>query len=164
MFFVLVNITNITEWEVEEEPWSSVEKSVIVVILSIQIVLGILGNCLVLIVKMVVRTMIELFREMLLLISEQLKRTDSSHYLCITIEPSLYTLYTIYTEKMVNIQICKTSNSDLFILYRNIKAKLHLQGGLTPDRHLPDQIVCTVKDFLHTNVRNDHREGVFVFI
>ncbi|KAK3553378.1 hypothetical protein QTP70_003546 [Hemibagrus guttatus] len=51
-----VNITtNITKWEEEEEPWSSVEKSVIVVILSIQIVLGILGNCLVLIVKMVCR-------------------------------------------------------------------------------------------------------------
>ncbi|KAF7710190.1 hypothetical protein HF521_009062 [Silurus meridionalis] len=38
-----------------EEPWSSVEKSVLVVILSIEMVLGILGNGLILIVKIMCR-------------------------------------------------------------------------------------------------------------
>ncbi|KAI5617486.1 C3a anaphylatoxin chemotactic receptor, partial [Silurus asotus] len=45
--------TNTSEFM--EESWSSVEKSVLVVILSIEIVLGILGNGLILIVKMVCR-------------------------------------------------------------------------------------------------------------
>ncbi|XP_047008703.1 C5a anaphylatoxin chemotactic receptor 1 [Ictalurus punctatus] len=47
-----MNITANTT-ELVEEPWTRVEKSVIVVILSIEIVLGILGNGLVLLVKMV---------------------------------------------------------------------------------------------------------------
>ncbi|XP_060780987.1 beta-3 adrenergic receptor [Neoarius graeffei] len=49
-----VNITT-NRTEFVEEPWSRVEKSVIVVILSIEMVLGILGNGLALIVKMVCR-------------------------------------------------------------------------------------------------------------
>lgn len=46
--------------ELVEEAWSTVEKSVIVVILSIEMMLGILGNILVLIVKIVVRTIFSL--------------------------------------------------------------------------------------------------------
>ncbi|KAF5900678.1 beta-1 adrenergic receptor-like, partial [Clarias magur] len=47
---ITANTTNLVEWN-----WSMVEKSVIVVILSIEMVLGILGNSLVLIVKMLRR-------------------------------------------------------------------------------------------------------------
>ncbi|XP_034157315.2 beta-1 adrenergic receptor [Pangasianodon hypophthalmus] len=53
----VIGTMNITanRTELVEETWSSVEKSVIVVIVSIEMVLGILGNGLVLIVKMVCR-------------------------------------------------------------------------------------------------------------
>lgn len=59
MFSVLVNITA-NRTELVQEQWSRVEKSIIVVILSIEMVLGILGNGLVLTVKIVVRTMMNL--------------------------------------------------------------------------------------------------------
>ncbi|GAA6096438.1 beta-1 adrenergic receptor [Tachysurus ichikawai] len=52
---VKVNISTNTTILEEEETWSHIEKSLIVVILSIEIMLGILGNGLVLIVKMVCR-------------------------------------------------------------------------------------------------------------
>lgn len=105
MFLVVVNITT-NRTELVEEPWSRVEKSVIVVILSIEMVLGILGNSLVLIVKIVVRTAFILLKCLYYFQSDLRGAiTDNSHYYGITIQSSRYKLcivcmlHSVCTEK-----------------------------------------------------------------
>lgn len=81
VFSDVVNITT-NRTELVMDTWSSVEKSVIVVVLSIEMVLGILGNGLVLIVKIVVRSMIHLLPKCFCYFQSDLRGaiTDHPHY------------------------------------------------------------------------------------
>lgn len=55
-----VNTTNNTAVLLESRPWSRAEKSLLVAVLSVEMVLGVLGNSMVLIVKIVVRARIDM--------------------------------------------------------------------------------------------------------